>query len=856
MDKLFQECYASRLTDTGSVFPFFWQHGEDHETLREEMDAIRKSGVTEFCIESRTHEQFGEEQWWVDFSFMLEYARQHGMRVWLLDDKRFPTGYANGYIDSHPELRRRILRLDYRDFTGPTKGTRISLPPMRSDKEEAVVSVTAWKRESDFRTVSGKPIDLTKRVGADGLVEWEIPEGTWRVYFVISSRDLKAKPNYVDVLSPESCKAMLHAVYEPTYAHFKDYFGNTFRGFFSDEPSFANGQGSYHQTVGAEDLQMPWNADLIPEIAAEVGCTEADAVKYLPALWHTLPKLGPAVRAAYMEVITKRYDKNFCTLLGDWCRERKVLYVGHIIEDNNTHQRLGYGAGHFFRALRGQDMAGIDIVLHQMVPYNTDLWQTAHVCGKYTDPHFFYYMLCKLAASLSHIYPHMENRVMAEVFGAFGWAEGVGYMKYIADHFLANGVNHFVPHAYTPKYPDTDCPPHFHAKGLNPQEPAFGMLMRYLQKISRLTAESVHVADVAVFYNPQGEWTGGENTLCQETCLRLTRGQIDFDILPEDILENAPVCNGRLSVNQETYGALVVPYCRVLPEKILTILARLQADGLPVIFEDKAPAKTAKGASASKILGKDLTVVSAKNLVSHLRERGFFHVTPRVPCPYLRVYRVDRGNTSVYLLFNEGASPIDTFIDFAGAATPVFYDVWRNAVRKPETEGTSVRVKLAAGNSMVLLCGEGRDALPYRYENPATAPVAAKWQVSLQDAGSDQWRDLGEIKGYPVFNRPDHEEFFCGTIRYAFTLSADGSETVLDLGTVGEIATVTVNGRSCGTLVSAPYTFEIGKAIRAGENEIIVDVVNNPYYRERAFDRFSNHLPLPPTGLLGPVKIG
>ena len=294
-------------------------------------------------------------------------------------------------------------------------------------------------------------------------------------------------------------------------------------------------------------------------------------------------------------------------------------------------------------------------------------------------------------------------------------------------------------------------------------------------------------------------------------------------ILPEDILENAPVCNGRLSVNQETYGALVVPYCRVLPEKILAILARLQADGLPVIFEDKAPAKTAKGASASKILGKDLTVVSAKNLVSHLRERGFFHVTPRVPCPYLRVYRVDRGNTSVYLLFNEGASPIDTFIDFAGAATPVFYDVWRNAVRKPETEGTSVRVKLAAGNSMVLLCGEGRDALPYRYENPATAPVAAKWQVSLQDAGSDQWRDLGEIKGYPVFNRPDHEEFFCGTIRYAFTLSADGSETVLDLGTVGEIATVTVNGRSCGTLVSAPYTFEIGKAIRAGENEIIVD---------------------------------
>ncbi|MBO5222643.1 MAG: hypothetical protein J6C26_10055 [Clostridia bacterium] len=853
MDRLFQECYTSRLGDTGSVLPFFWQHGEDHETLKAEMDAIRKAGVTEFCVESRTHEEFCQEKWWIDFEFILEYARNHGMRVWLLDDKKFPTGYANGYVEAHPELRRKILRLDYRDLTGPARGTRVLPVPLRTDMEESFVSITAWKRSADFRTVTGKPVDLTDKIGEDGILNWEAPEGTWRIYYVISSRNLVCKPGYIDMLSAESCKAMLHAVYEPHYEHFKDYFGNTFRGFFSDEPSFANGHASYHHTLGTEDLQIPWREDLPRLIGEEIGKSEREVLRYLPALWHNLPAFAPAVRAAYMDRVTRLYDENFTKMLGDWCRERKVLYIGHIIEDNDTHQRLGYGAGHFFRALRGQDMSGIDIVLHQMIPFNTDTVHTGPVCGKQLDPEFFNYMLGKLGASLAHTEPHMENRAMVEIFGAFGWAEGVGYMKYLADHFLACGINHFVPHAYTPKYPDHDCPPHFHAHGLNPQEPAFGLLMKYMQKISRLTAESVHKADVAIFYNAQGEWTGGKNTLTHATCRRLTQNQIDFDILPEDILEEAQVIDGRLVVNQETYGALVVPYGQILPKKILQIFARLMAEGLPVLFEDKLPARAAEGGSAKKILG-DATTVAAKDLTATLRSMDLWHVSAADPVPTLRSYRVDREDTTVYLLFNEGATPMDTFVTFKGAETPVFFDVWNNKVTKPETKNGALRIKLAPAGATVLLCGDGRDALPHRYDLPTLTPVAPSWTISLLDAGTEVWKEYAKTETLFPFNTPQHLPRFCGTIRYEAVLSATGREQILDLGLVGEIASVTLNGRKCGTAVSAPYVFEIGKAIKEGENLLTVEVVNNPVYRER--DKFSTYIPLPPSGLLGPVKIG
>ena len=35
------------------LLPFFWQHGESHALLLEELEAIFRTGVREFCVESR-----------------------------------------------------------------------------------------------------------------------------------------------------------------------------------------------------------------------------------------------------------------------------------------------------------------------------------------------------------------------------------------------------------------------------------------------------------------------------------------------------------------------------------------------------------------------------------------------------------------------------------------------------------------------------------------------------------------------------------------------------------------------------------------------------------------------------------
>jgi len=384
MDQKILDC-LHKTPSRNHILPFFWQHGESHELLKKEIDAIYSCGIREFCVESRVHEQFCEDQWWVDFGFLLEQAKTRGMRVWLLDDKHFPTGYANNYIADHPELKAVSLRFAYYDVVGPRADVAMIAEELGDD--ESYVSVVAYRREQNGNVMTGDAVNLSNRV-ENGLLCWDIPQGNWRIFYAI--RTTRTGPsgqrNYIDMLSTESCKAMIHAVYQPHFEHFAEYFGNTFVGFFSDEPSFGNANCSYYSTIGKCEMFLPWKDELIDILAKKLNKTPAKVLNLLPALFHEIDGATAEVRIAYMDAVTEEYSRNFSWMLGDWCRAHGVMYIGHIIEDMNTHQRLGCGAGHFFRALDGQDMAGCDVVLNQIIPGHRNVDFHLPVWGGVADP--------------------------------------------------------------------------------------------------------------------------------------------------------------------------------------------------------------------------------------------------------------------------------------------------------------------------------------------------------------------------------------------------------------------------------------------------------------------------------------
>ena len=178
---------------------------------------------------------------------------------------------------------------------------------------------------------------------------------------------------------------------------------------------------------------------------------------------------------------------------------------------------------------------------------------------------------------------------MCEAFGAYGWNEGLKTMKWITDHLLVRGINYLVPHAFSPKeFPDWDCPPHFYARGNNPQYRYMTHLTDYANRLMHIFSDGTHRAPVAVAYPAEFEWAG-EAMPVERPVRLLTEAQIDMDIVSFDHLKDALVIDNKLRILDETFEALVIPYASYMPKAMMEILESLKQEGLRIVFVDGFP---------------------------------------------------------------------------------------------------------------------------------------------------------------------------------------------------------------------------------------------------------------------------
>lgn len=859
MDLRILDCLQGKQGDY--ILPFLWLHGESKERVYEEILAIKNSGINEFCAESRPYEEFCSDSWWDDFGFILKTAKELNMRVWLLDDKKFPTGYANGYLEA-PErahLRKKLIRELQVEVLGPMKNAKIFVTG-RMNENEKVISVIAY-RHSEFTEELdySSAIDITDTV-QDGMAYFDIPNGVWRVCVTIETAPYEYENDklfyYIDMLNYDSCHAMIDAIYQPHYEHFSEYFGNTFAGFFSDEPGFLNVCYTYFNTLGKMHSPYPWSDELPQLIAESAGISKSQVMTLLPALWENLGDATALIRAHYMDVITKLYSKNFSYMLGNWCREHGVMYIGHVIEDMGAHMRTGYGSGHYFRALDGQDMAGIDIVLMQDMPgISNQIHRGPLADDGLTDPRFFRYTLPKLAASHSHIQPLKKGRAMCEIFGAFGWAEGLPFMKGLADIMLSSGINYFVPHAFSPNDEDTDCPPHFYNGGRNIQYPLFKNLISYMSRCSHMISGGIHVSDVAVFYNAEGEWSGGKNQLFFEICASLTKSLIDFDIVPFDILADATVKDGRLYINGESYGALIISESEILPYDRLKLFSKLSQLGLPVIFTNALPSASCERKDISEIL-PCFEAVSTSELPSKLKSMGLYHVSGNgLGAEAIRFYHISRDSKDIYLISNEDInSNFDGQILVKNQGECLIYEPWDNKCYRYDAKDGVLDLHLEKGNMLFVVFGEkAPDDAPYYSFEVERKELPLRFDISIKEEGSEDFVTIAENSPCFDISSPDRYPHFSGSICYETTFTGDFDFTVLDLGQVGEVAEVYLNGKHVGTRINAPYKFSLRDALSQGENKLKIIVTSNLAHRRR--DDLSFYMQIPPSGIIGDISL-
>ena len=883
-----KNCLKEVLDEKGEnyILPFFWQHGESDQVIVEELEKIQSAGISAVCIEARPHPDFGGTDWWRNLDLILVEAEKRQMKVWLLDDSHFPTGYANGWIkDRFPGKGRKFLMMKAFDVHGPMTNGSIMIDAMLNHfdwqhpdekllGEDCLLTVCAAPMELD--QPAGDTVELSGYVSR-GKLHWNFPEGVWRIFVLIETRNWGGDPYYINMVDESSVQVLIDAVYEPHYERYKNYFGNTFAGFFSDEPSFGNTRGfHFNESIGRKDMVIPWSSETKEVLEKRLG---QNFRRLLPYLWQDAACAG-GIRYVYMDVITELYRKNFVSKIGRWCSEHNVEYIGHVIEDQNVHSRLGCGSGHFFRALEGQHMSGIDIIADQVIPRyemfcpdTENSLPSSNVPGNTgVDYEFFHFGLAKLGASLGHIDPKKKGRTICEIFGASGWSTGLRNMKWLTDHALVRGVNHFVPHAFSPKdFPDSDCPPHFYARGYNPQYRYFGELMKYTNRLCHLLNGGTHIATAAVLYHGEAEWSG-RYMYFQRPVHELMRRQIDCDIVPSDIFLNrggykVSFSGDSFYINDEVYKCLIIPETQFLTEAVYNFITEVSGSNFPVIFINQLPEGIVRNngelipAWNDKIF-KQCESVPLKQLADRLIVLGLADMRVGGFVPYLRCYHYQNTGLNIYMFFNEHpAKDLITEVALKESGELYQYDAFENSLLTIDSDNEGrFELALQAYESVVIIAGKVEKADNVmgcvNKKGSEVAPLHGEWTVSLADS-----------KEYPDFHDPfilkeladmSSEEYFprfSGTFKYEIEINVHDPTVVrmLDLGEVYEVSVLQVNGRRIGCRICPPYIFCLEGLLNTGKNQLIVEVTNTLV--KELDDPFSMHRIIEPSGLIGPVTI-
>jgi hypothetical protein len=547
--------------DSSCLIPLFWQHHESEAVLREEIARMDEAGIRAFIVEARPHPRYLQAEWWEDLRAVIGEAARRGMKVYIFDDGAFPSGFAGGAIaERFPQHCKRYLAQRRIDAAGPLAGSSFLVGDFVGPGEELVAVVCGRladradglggvDRLDGLGGLGGldgldvESLEVLTGLVRDGVLYWDVPEGRWRVFVLAKTRDggEEHTRQYLNPLSREAARCYIDIVHEEHYRQLKPFFGNAVAGFFTDEPRFGSAAG-YDVCLGRPDAVIPWADDLLAELDAHpLGL--GPFARLLPCLWYP-SAASPDARYAYMDVVSRRFGERFLGQLGDWCRAHGVALIGHVVEENGAHARLGYGAGHYFRAMEGLDMAGLDIVCNVFPGQRDGRYATEFFC---CDADFSHWGLAKMASSCAQLDPLKKGRAFCEAFGAYGWSEGLKAMKWITDAVCARGGNVIAPHAFSPReYPDPDCPPHFYARGNNPQWPLFSVWSGYASRVCGMLSGGEHIAPVAVLYHAEAEWGGGHEPF-EKAVKALMRDQIDSTVVSADHMLYGGARNARMA---------------------------------------------------------------------------------------------------------------------------------------------------------------------------------------------------------------------------------------------------------------------------------------------------------------------
>jgi len=674
--------------------PYYGLNGPvDQAVIERDLDAMKSLGYTAVTAQAGygMNQPYLSEAYFKLFRTLVEQAKKRNMRVWIVDDAGYPSGFAGGKFSAlKPELRMKALVVAAHI---PATGGDLIAHAIKPE----TVAVTAIN-QADGSTIQ-IPI-------ANAAIAWKAPPGNWTVVIVehqFSTSPTRSDTNpkrvkdgtqsLEDYLDPAATQQYLAFTHEQYKKYLGDEFGHTIMGFRGDEPDYSIRGLPWTPKFFARFQQLK-GYDIRPFVAT-----------FITAAGQTPTPLTESQRRAkadYYDVFSQMFRDGFFKVQGDWCAANHLEYQVHLNHEEAELQ-LARSEGSFFRAMRFVQVPGIDSIWHQIFPDTISDFP-------------------RLASSASHMYG--KPRAFTESFAAYRPEPTVTGARYVLNEQFVRGIN-LVETMYYP----SSATPGGHGRSPYMNDPAYPQLLTYTRRMSYLLSMGHPAAEVALYLPTSSLWLGDEasDTAFVSTERLLSEHQIDFDIVSEDALAtDLKASRGTLeTLSGNRYKTVILPSTAIISQAALDRLHTFANGGGHVLFLGRAPslisakailnARAATAADFSWAAVETSTqlqptptppaqppanppapqIVPPAILHAVMTAVGAQDITLDNPDPALKIMTRRLKDSTVYLLFNEGAAPETHAITFRTDAQMI--ETW-----DPETGAVSSTVSTRSEGTMTV----------------------------------------------------------------------------------------------------------------------------------------------------------
>jgi hypothetical protein len=714
-------------------------------------------------------------------------------------------------------------------------------------------------------------VNLTSKMRADGSLDWTPPKGMWRVlrlgYSLLGTENHPATKEATGLEVDKFDGSAVRRYIEHYIGMYKDAAG----------PENIGKQGV--RAILTDSIEVGaanWTPKMVEQFRTLRGY---DPTPWLPALTGVIIKS----RAASDNFL---YD--FRRTIADLMASEHYGTVAKVAHENGL--RVYGEALEDHRPSLGDDMA---MRSHTDIPMSA-LWTYNRKAG----PRFSYLVDMRGAASVAHLYG--QNLVAAESMTASmsPWAFAPADLRRVIDLEFASGVNRPVVHTSVHQPVDDKVPGlslFIFGQYFNRHETWAEMARPWVDYMARnayMLQQGRFNADVAYFYGEEAPLTG----LYGDKAVPDAPKHYGYDFVNPDVVNNLLSVEGGdlVATSGARYKVLYlggssnkmsVPMLRRLVA--LTSAGATIVGNAPTASPSQADDPGEFKALVARLWGGGLVgkgkVIAGTDVEAALASIGAtpdFRTNAAAGSEILFVHR-KLADGDAYFVDNrkDRVEKLEARFRITGKTPELWHaDTGKSEAvsYKIERDETAVQLELGADESGFIVFRKAATAASATVTKPDWADagtIDGAWAVTFQPGrGAPASATLTKAQSLTE-NADAGIKYFSGTSAWTSSFSAPngwakGAPLMLDLGKVGDVAEVRINGVMVGTVWHAPYAFDIGAAAKSGENMIEVRVANLWVNRiigdsQKGASKVTYYTgpgyvpnaPLRPAGLIGPVML-